>query len=115
MHHLLFSLSQLWFKFVSCSFYFVCSLQILADAMGLGKTVMTIALILANPGRGISHDKDIEMSNDNHQSTGISNTTTSTVVEGGTLIVCPMALLGQWKVISYVSEFLHLNHCSKTI
>ncbi|XP_039139181.1 DNA repair protein RAD5B [Dioscorea cayenensis subsp. rotundata] len=70
---------------------------ILADAMGLGKTVMTIALILANPGRGISHDKDIEMSNDNHQSTGISNTKTSTVVKGGTLIVCPMALLGQWK------------------
>jgi hypothetical protein len=26
--------------------------QILADAMGLGKTVMTISLILANPGRG---------------------------------------------------------------
>ncbi|KAM0938919.1 putative DNA helicase chromatin remodeling SNF2 family [Dioscorea sansibarensis] len=70
---------------------------ILADAMGLGKTVMTIALILANPGRGISHDKDIEMSNDNHQSTGISHTKTSTVVKGGTLIVCPMALLGQWK------------------
>ena len=27
-------------------------LQILADAMGLGKTVMTIALILARQGRG---------------------------------------------------------------
>ncbi len=26
--------------------------QILADAMGLGKTVMTISLILGNPGRG---------------------------------------------------------------
>ncbi|KZV25548.1 hypothetical protein F511_09276 [Dorcoceras hygrometricum] len=42
---------------------------ILADAMGLGKTVMTIALIHARNGR----------------------------VKGGTLIICPMALLGQWK------------------
>ncbi|KAI7984533.1 DNA repair protein RAD5B [Camellia lanceoleosa] len=32
---------------------------ILADAMGLGKTVMTIALILARPGRGSSHDQKL--------------------------------------------------------
>ncbi|CAI0559180.1 unnamed protein product [Linum tenue] len=43
---------------------------ILADAMGLGKTVMTIALLLAKPGRR---------------------------PRGGTLIICPMALLHQWK------------------
>ncbi|XP_042469780.1 DNA repair protein RAD5B-like [Zingiber officinale] len=57
---------------------------ILADAMGLGKTVMTIALILARINgerpydNGYSHEHG-------------SNT------KGGTLIVCPMALLGQWK------------------
>lgn len=63
--------------------------QILADAMGLGKTVMTIALILARINgerpcnNGYSHENG-------------SNT------KGGTLIVCPMALLGQWKVRIYI-------------
>ncbi|KAJ1701896.1 hypothetical protein LUZ63_001675 [Rhynchospora breviuscula] len=55
---------------------------ILADAMGLGKTVMTIALVLSNP-RGENsefYDSDSE-----------------DYIKGGTLIVCPMALLGQWK------------------
>ncbi|KAJ0970290.1 hypothetical protein J5N97_023167 [Dioscorea zingiberensis] len=72
---------------------------ILADAMGLGKTVMTIALILANPGRGISLDKDIKLSNEDgsQKSMSTSHTKTSAIVKGGTLIVCPMALLGQWK------------------
>lgn len=54
--------------------------------MGLGKTVMTIALILSNPGR--------EKSQRNKR----GNVDTPYGVEGGTLIVCPMALLGQWKV-----------------
>ncbi|XP_015580945.2 DNA repair protein RAD5B isoform X2 [Ricinus communis] len=55
---------------------------ILADAMGLGKTVMTISLILARPGKG---------SIDSQESTNTKK------AKGGTLIVCPMALLGQWK------------------
>ncbi|XP_058761819.1 DNA repair protein RAD5B-like [Vicia villosa] len=67
---------------------------ILADAMGLGKTVMTIALILSNPGRVKSEDSDAESTYDNIFSTKRRNINN---VEGGTLIVCPMALLGQWK------------------
>ncbi|KAJ4837190.1 hypothetical protein Tsubulata_030089 [Turnera subulata] len=56
---------------------------ILADAMGLGKTVMTIALILSRPGFG---NIDSKQSID-----------TLPKVRGRTLIICPMALLGQWK------------------
>lgn len=64
--------------------------------MGLGKTVMTIALILARMGKGCP---------DNQKSTVNKNVITEkksqksrTKARGGTLIVCPMALLGQWKV-----------------
>ncbi|XP_045802956.1 DNA repair protein RAD5B-like isoform X2 [Trifolium pratense] len=69
---------------------------ILADAMGLGKTVMTIALILSNTGRMKSEDSDAESIYDNIFSTKRRNVNPYNV-EGGTLIVCPMALLGQWK------------------
>ncbi|CAH9083615.1 unnamed protein product [Cuscuta epithymum] len=72
---------------------------ILADAMGLGKTVMTIALILARLGKGIPDDPELlvedmaiteySQSRDGHAK--------NRRVKGGTLIVCPMALLGQWK------------------
>ncbi|KAI5438353.1 hypothetical protein KIW84_024189 [Lathyrus oleraceus] len=72
----------------------VFDLEILADAMGLGKTVMTIALILSNPGRVKSEDSNAESLYDNIFSTKRRNINN---VEGGTLIVCPMALLGQWK------------------
>nr|KYP61038.1 Putative SWI/SNF-related matrix-associated actin-dependent regulator of chromatin subfamily A member 3-like 3 [Cajanus cajan] len=70
---------------------------ILADAMGLGKTVMTIALILSNPGRGNSENKDVENGDDNIIAKKGMNGNTLHKVEGGTLIVCPMALLSQWK------------------
>ncbi|CAH2046595.1 unnamed protein product [Thlaspi arvense] len=74
---------------------------ILADAMGLGKTVMTIALILARPGRGNPETEDDLASDvcvdkpkrkENHHTA-----LTSVKAKGGTLIVCPMALLSQWK------------------
>lgn len=68
-------------------------LQILADAMGLGKTVMTIALILSRPGRGSSE----------YQNAG------SRRAKGGTLIICPMALLSQWKVRQQWSYALKLH------
>jgi DNA repair protein RAD5 len=91
---------------------------ILADAMGLGKTVMTISLILANPGRGgMDLPKVAKPSQENPNSpsglqlclqeeSSIQSTNqikdskrsrSSAQRGGGTLIVCPMTLLGQWK------------------
>ncbi|XP_038719249.1 DNA repair protein RAD5B-like isoform X1 [Tripterygium wilfordii] len=74
---------------------------ILADAMGLGKTVMTIALILARPGRGSSHNQELVLraADDAGNSKGKNGARVNTPskANGGTLIVCPMALLGQWK------------------
>jgi DNA repair protein RAD5 len=93
--------------------------QILADAMGLGKTVMTISLILANPGRGgmdlpkvakpsqedpnspsglqlcLQEESSIQSTNQIKDS---KKSRSSAQRGGGTLIVCPMTLLGQWKV-----------------
>ncbi|RLM64296.1 hypothetical protein C2845_PM16G03140 [Panicum miliaceum] len=68
---------------------------ILADAMGLGKTVMTIALILSNPRGECSNyiERDIRGLRDH----GTRARTSRSSVRGGTLIVCPMPLLGQWK------------------
>ncbi|KAK1315466.1 hypothetical protein QJS10_CPA06g00275 [Acorus calamus] len=63
---------------------------ILADAMGLGKTVMTIALILGQLGRGNPDDQGREKM-------ARSQRNNLSIIKGGTLIVCPMALLGQWK------------------
>ncbi|XVF62919.1 hypothetical protein PTKIN_Ptkin09bG0047400 [Pterospermum kingtungense] len=66
---------------------------ILADAMGLGKTVMTIALILSRLGRGNpDNEKPDSRKADDRRSTNKARR-----VKGGTLIVCPMALLSQWK------------------
>lgn len=65
---------------------------------------MTIALILSNPGRGESSRKESENSDAESVADNIirkkrKNVNTSyNNLEGGTLIVCPMALLGQWKV-----------------
>ncbi|CAN6242632.1 unnamed protein product [Urochloa humidicola] len=68
---------------------------ILADAMGLGKTVMTIALILSNPrGECSSYmERDTRGLGDH----GTRSHTSRSSVRGGTLIICPMPLLGQWK------------------
>ncbi|KAK9931068.1 hypothetical protein M0R45_018364 [Rubus argutus] len=65
---------------------------ILADAMGLGKTVMTIALILARPGRRGSNETEITKKRKIE-----SDTTTPLKPKGGTLVVCPLSLLSQWK------------------
>ncbi|XP_057957622.1 DNA repair protein RAD5B isoform X2 [Malania oleifera] len=75
---------------------------ILADAMGLGKTVMTIALILARPGRGNPDNQRLvtEAANDSistQKNKKDSCAKVSKKARGGTLVICPMALLGQWK------------------
>ena len=88
--------------------------------MGLGKTVMTISLIISNPGRGGSslipgaaepaHEgpedlqtfkTSVREESGNQPVTPIKTLTrmkTAVRKGGGTLIVCPMTLLGQWKV-----------------
>ncbi|XXG45426.1 hypothetical protein AAC387_Pa02g0510 [Persea americana] len=72
---------------------------ILADAMGLGKTVMTIALILGNLGRGNSGDRRVTANSDDGKKARRKDPQVKSrpTVKGGTLIICPMALLGQWK------------------
>ncbi|CAL9069661.1 unnamed protein product [Musa banksii] len=70
---------------------------ILADAMGLGKTVMTIALILARPSGERSDDQDTFMKCGKGSKEVQKAKRKFSKVKGGTLIVCPMALLGQWK------------------
>ncbi|RVX20005.1 DNA repair protein RAD5A [Vitis vinifera] len=64
---------------------------ILADAMGLGKTIMTIALLLAHSEKDLS--KKAAKFSGFHKLKKQENTLTS----GGNLIICPMTLLGQWK------------------
>nr|GLL47490.1 protein RST1 isoform X1 [Ipomoea trifida] len=65
---------------------------ILADAMGLGKAVMSIALILARLGKGIPDNQELA------EDMAITQHSRNRRIKGGTLlIVCPMALLGQWK------------------
>lgn len=71
--------------------------------MGLGKTVMTISLILANLGRGSPDDQEIVLEDTDEtecvtKRITYTDTEVSKKAKGGTLIVCPMALLGQWKV-----------------
>ncbi|ONI19828.1 hypothetical protein PRUPE_3G300100 [Prunus persica] len=91
---------------------------ILADSMGLGKTIMTIALLLAHSGHGLSgshptsqsSSEDIEISDiSDHSPSSLPKKVTSfsgfdkfmkrknTLADGGSLIICPMTLLGQWK------------------
>ncbi|GMH12155.1 hypothetical protein Nepgr_013996 [Nepenthes gracilis] len=90
---------------------------ILADAMGLGKTIMTIALLLAHSERGVSPGSQStsqpSSANDELRETldasldppkragkflGFDKLMKQkNAINGGNLIVCPMTLLGQWK------------------
>lgn len=91
---------------------------ILADAMGLGKTIMTIALLLKHSDRdgsvGIQptsqasiEDGGASMISD-QSPTFFKKTTkisgfdkffkrTNSLTSGGNLIICPVTLIGQWK------------------
>jgi SNF2 family DNA or RNA helicase len=103
---------------------FLMQLKILADAMGLGKTIMTISL-LAHSKRGGSTGSQ-PMSQPSSEGSEVSSMIDgwtdhskkqtklsgfdklmkqkSALMDGGNLIVCPMTLLGQWKV--FVLQFL---------
>lgn len=92
---------------------------ILADAMGLGKTIMTIALLLAHSEKGLlassqstsqHYHESSEISSISDQSPDLSKKAAkfsgfhklkkqeNTLTSGGNLIICPMTLLGQWKI-----------------
>ncbi|RDY08011.1 DNA repair protein RAD5A, partial [Mucuna pruriens] len=91
---------------------------ILADAMGLGKTIMTISLLLAHSGKGgfigtqpitqsFIEGSDVNDTVHNISSipkkankfAGFDKPTKqkNALTSGGNLIICPMTLLGQWK------------------
>ncbi|XP_047168024.1 DNA repair protein RAD5A [Vigna umbellata] len=91
---------------------------ILADAMGLGKTIMTISLLVAHSGKGESVGNQPiaksftevgEVSDNVHTFSNIPKKATkfsgfdkptkqmNSLTSGGNLIICPMTLLGQWK------------------
>ncbi|KAL5974544.1 hypothetical protein ACLOJK_031210 [Asimina triloba] len=90
---------------------------ILADAMGLGKTIMTISLLLACSERGgfgtssasQGYSENCELVSICDQSLNPLNKITSIssfnklmkfrnlLIGGGNLIICPMTLLSQWK------------------
>ena len=92
--------------------------------MGLGKTVMTISVILSNPGRGgVTTDPPVSGLPDTLQLCGSQVGKLSKVAEmkrqsgprkgGGTLIVCPMTLLGQWKVaVTFCFQVFPSSHLS---
>jgi len=87
--------------------------------MGLGKTVMTISLLLANPERGGSMCTQLTRRSSGESDELCKPIDTSpdppkkaakvqgfdklirnnhALTNGGNLIVCPMTLLSQWKV-----------------
>lgn len=87
--------------------------------MGLGKTIMTISLLLMHSERSGSYNNSSTSQSSNDYSDASFNLDKSPVpekkalkfagfeklkkqkaslVSGGSLIVCPMTLIGQWKV-----------------
>lgn len=89
---------------------------ILADAMGLGKTIMTISLLLTHSDKGGlsnsqsgnqlctgggSSDSSDQHPNQLNKATKFSGfdklKQKKMLVNGGNLIICPVTLLGQWK------------------
>ncbi|XP_055833351.1 DNA repair protein RAD5A isoform X3 [Solanum dulcamara] len=90
---------------------------ILADSMGLGKTIMTISLLLSHSERGGSSGSQStsQLSSENGEASNILGHSPTfakkakfssldklmkhkpILISGGNLIICPMTLLGQWK------------------
>lgn len=108
-------------------------MKILADAMGLGKTIMTISLLAAHTEKGGSLDRDSisqacsesnEVENGSDQSPSSPRKVAKfsgfdklrkqkqSLIGGGNLIICPMTLIGQWKVIlcMFILEVAIITH-----
>lgn len=111
-------------KFVDCV-AFTMHLKILADAMGLGKTIMTISLLLTHSGHGLSvsyptsqsSSEDIEVPDISDLPKKVPKFSgfdkllkqKNTVEDGGCLIICPMTLLGQWKVVIVILKNINCS------
>lgn len=85
---------------------------IIAEEMGLGKTVISLGLILKNPaparpvsGSDISSLRNMEQprehdgsiwDKDLYAQTSTANVKRGSILSRGTLVVCPVSLVGQW-------------------
>ena len=96
-------------------------MKILADSMGLGKTIMTIALLLTHSERGgsLGNQLTAQTLTGNGEASLISDQSPTAkkaakisgfekllkpknfLTCGGNLIICPMTLIGQWKVCTH--------------
>ncbi|CAI5724884.1 unnamed protein product [Peronospora effusa] len=72
---------------------------ILADEMGMGKTIQAISLILENPREEDPSSKG-----------KAANVRKPAIVRGGTLVVCPLVAVMQWK--SEIERFVEPGHLS---
>ncbi|CAO2045986.1 unnamed protein product [Urochloa humidicola] len=86
---------------------------ILADAMGLGKTIMTIALLLSDSSKGCITTQNAAQISGEASGLGESQDAVkklaspfsfskqkapkAPLIGGGNLIICPMTLISQWK------------------
>ncbi|WVZ75201.1 hypothetical protein U9M48_023282 [Paspalum notatum var. saurae] len=86
---------------------------ILADAMGLGKTIMTIALLLSDSSKGCITTQNSAQISEAASGLGESHDAVkklaspfsfskhkkpkAPLIGGGNLIICPMTLISQWK------------------
>lgn len=82
---------------------------ILADEMGMGKTIQAIAVILENV-----RQRDEEFGSGTSQSAKTRkksvNNKAPAILRGGTLVVCPLVAVMQWK--SEIEKFVERNHLS---
>lgn len=70
---------------------------ILADDMGLGKTLSMISLIVEKLESDENEQEDDEQDSDLEESDSWQGKGRRTNYSGGTLVVCPASLLGQWE------------------
>ncbi|KAH8008721.1 hypothetical protein HPB51_003368 [Rhipicephalus microplus] len=71
---------------------------ILADAMGLGKTLTMLSLVEQQRSRDKAHKLAAKIkSNDKTDGKNDSETAAPAPPRGGTLVVCPLSLLHQWE------------------